>query len=228
VGRAIALELSRYDYDILVHYRRSASEAEEVARLLRENRVEAETFGADLSDASAVSAMFGFLRDRFGRLDVLVNSAAVFRRTPIDQMDAEAFDFHVSTNLRGPYLCSIEAERLMRRTGGGSIVNITDVAAQRPFRSHVPYCVSKAGLEMLTRGLAKAFAPLVRVNAVGPGTVLFRPDESEEDRQRVIARIPMGRIGTPEDIASTVSFLCTEAHHITGQVILVDGGRSLD
>lgn len=228
VGRAIVMELARAGCDVVVHYRRSRAQAVAVVDAVRATGRRAEALGADLADPEAIRTLFAEVDRRFGRLDVLVNSAAVFRRTPLDTLDEAAFDFHVATNLKAPYLCSIEAGRRMTAAGSGAIVNVTDVAAERPFKNHIPYCVSKAGLVMLTRGLAKALAPAVRVNAVGPGTVLFRDDESDDQRRAVIARIPMGRVGTPEDVARAVRFLALEAGHVTGQILLVDGGRSLD
>jgi NAD(P)-dependent dehydrogenase (short-subunit alcohol dehydrogenase family) len=228
VGRAIALELAAAGCDVAVHHRRSAAAAREVCGQARDLGVRAEAVSADLASAASIEEMFGEIRRLFGRLDILVNSAAVFRRTPVDTLTEEDFDFHVSANLKGPYLCCIHAVRLMREAGGGSIVNIADVAAERPFASHVPYCVSKAGLVMLTRSLAKGLAPAIRVNAVAPGTVLFRDDETREQRDHVVRRIPLGRIGTPEDVARAVRFLCMEAPHVTGAVLPVDGGRGLD
>lgn len=228
VGRAIVLELARAGFDIVVHYRTSQTQSEELAAQVRDQGRRAEALAADLNDPLAIRALFAEVDQRFGRIDLLVNSAAVFRRTPFDTLDEAAFDLHVTTNLKAPYLCSLEAGRRMIAAGSGAIVNVTDVAAERPFKSHIPYCVSKAGLAMLTRGLAKALAPSVRVNAVGPGTVLFRDDESDAERRHVVSRIPLGRIGTPEDVARTVRFLAVEAPHTTGQILLVDGGRSLD
>ena len=207
IGRAIALELAAAGCEVAVHHRRSAAAAHDVCERARALGVRAKAVSADLASAASISAMFDEIRRLFGRLDILVNSAAVFRRTPVATLTEDDFDFHMSTNLKGPYLCSLEAARMMREAGGGCIVNITDVAAERPFASHVPYCVSKAGLVMLTRSLAKALAPAIRVNAVAPGTVLFRDDETQEQRDRVVRRIPLGRIGTPEDIARAVRFL---------------------
>lgn len=226
VGRSIALELARAGYDIAIHHRSSPSEAAKLAAEIAVLGRRAVIFQADLTRADQINAMFLDLDREFGRLDVLVNSAAVFRRTPVLTLTAEDFDFHIDTNLKAPYLCSIQAAPRMRATGSGAIVNITDVAAQRPFGNHVPYCVSKAGLAMLTSSLARALAPEITVNSVAPGTVLFRDDESDEDRRRIVSRIPRGRIGTPEDVALTVRFL-VESRHVTGVTIAVDGGRSL-
>lgn len=228
VGRAIALELARAGCDVIVHHHRSAADAREVAAQIRGMGRRSECLAADLTNPAAVQALFLQIDALFGGLDVLVNNAAVFRRTPFPALDESAFDFHMDANLKAPYLCCLEAGRRMTAAGSGVIINLTDVAAERPFKNHVPYCISKAGLVMLTRGLAKALAPKVRVNAVGPGTVLFRDDEDDAARKAVIARIPMGRIGRPEDVAAAVRFLALEAPHTTGQVLLVDGGRSLD
>jgi NAD(P)-dependent dehydrogenase (short-subunit alcohol dehydrogenase family) len=228
VGRAIALDLARAGFDLVVHHRTSTAEAAGVVLEAESMGVAATAVRADLSAPAEIAAMFAEVERLHGRLDVLVNSAAVFRRTPPATLDEEAFDFHVGVNLKAPYLCCIHAARLMRGPSPGRIVNVADVAAERPMRNYVPYCVSKAGLVMLTRSLAKALAPAVLVNAVAPGTVLFREDEGEPDRARVIARIPRGRVGAPEDVAAAVRFLCEGSEHVTGAVIPVDGGRALD
>lgn len=225
VGREIALTLAKAGCDIVVHYRNSVKQAQEVANEIRAMGQRAECISADLTDSNAIDELFLKVLDRFGRLDILVNSAAVFARTPVGELDEADFDFHINMNLKAPYLCSIAAAKLMH--DGGAIINIADVAAERPFKNHVPYCVSKAGLLMLTRGLAKGLAPAIRVNAVSPGTVLFRDDEDEAARNFVISRIPMGDVGTPKDIATAVRFLAIEATYVTGQILAVDGGRSL-
>jgi len=227
VGRAIALELASAGCDLAVHYRTSAAEACEVVDIARDMGVNAFAVRADLVVPSEIASMFDAVRAEFGRLDILVNSAAVFRRASPDRLSEADFDFHVNVNLKAAYLCSIHAARIMRQAGSGKIVNITDVAASRPMRNFVPYCVSKAGLEMLTRVMAKAYAPEIQVNAVAPGTVLFRDDETPTQRRKVISQIPRRRIGEPADVARAVRFLCEGSDHITGTVLLVDGGRSL-
>ncbi len=226
VGRAIALELAAAGYDLVVHHRSSPADAAAVVTAIQALGRRAIAVAADLTKRGDIATLFDSAWAEFGRLDVLVNSAAVFRRTPPQALTEADFDFHVGTNLKAPYLCSIRAAAIMRETGAGVIVNIADVAAERPMRSYVPYCVSKAGVVMLTRALAKAFAPEIRVNAVAPGTVLFRDDEDEDMRAKIVAQIPRGRIGTPEDIARAVRYLCA-AEHVTGAVLPVDGGRSL-
>ena len=227
VGRAIALAMAEAGFDIVVHYRSSEADAQAVAAECRERGVDAELVRGDLTRSVDIATMFLAVDARFERLDALINCAAVFRRTPPEALSEADFDSMIATNLKAPYLCSIEAASRMRRAGGGRIVNIADVAAERPMPNYVPYCVSKAGLLMLTRTMARAYAPDIQVNAVSPGTVLFRDDETEAMRTRVIARIPRGRIGTPEDVARSVVFLCTGPEHVTGTVLHVDGGRSL-
>lgn len=226
VGRAIALELAGCGHHLVVHFRSSQDEALETAALCTARGARAIVVRADLTRPEQVAALFERVDDEFSRLDVLVNNASVFRRTPAWDLTLEDLDFHLEANLQAPYLGSILAARRMRAGDGGCIINIADVAWERPFRDHIPYCVSKAALVMMTRAMAKAFAPAVRVNAVSPGTVLFRPDEGEDLRRRVTSRIPRGQIGTPEDVARAVRFL-VESPHVTGAVIPVDGGRSL-
>lgn len=220
------MALARSGRDLVLHCRRHDDRAENAAAAVVGAGARALVVEAELTDIQAVERMFQTIADSVCELDVLVNSAAVFGFSPPDNLTVADFDHFVSTNLRAPYVCSIQARKLMK--AGACIINIADVAAERPFRNHVPYCISKAGVLMLTRSLAKAWAPDIRVNAVSPGTVLFRDDEDEATRTAVRRRIPMGRIGTPEDIGKAVVFLCDNADHTTGTIINVDGGRSLD
>jgi NAD(P)-dependent dehydrogenase (short-subunit alcohol dehydrogenase family) len=156
---------------------------------------------------------------------VLVNSAAVFGRTPLDGCCLEDWDRHLEVNLRGPWLFCQGVAAGMRERGEGAIVNLADFAAERPFPSYLPYSASKAGLVALTRGLATALAPAVRVNAIAPGTVLWPDGFPEEQQRHVLAKTPMGRPGTPEDIAAAAVYLA-EADYVTGVVLPVDGGRT--
>jgi len=224
VGRVIAKEFAKASYKVFVHYNRSEQEALELVEEIRSFGGEAKALKADLSKEEEIRAMIEAIKDGNETLTCLVNNAGVFRKTPVDGLSLEDLDFHLNTNLRGPFLLSVLARPLIE--DGGVIINVADVAAFRPFRDYVPYCISKASVVMLTKGLAKAFAPRIRVCAVAPGTVLFREDEDEELRRRVIAKIPMGRIGTPEDVARAMLFLASSPH-ITGVVLPVDGGRLL-
>lgn len=226
VGLAIALALAKSGRDIFIHSRSGADDAEVAAEQVRALGRKAWIVTADLTNGDEVAAMFEEIKRTTSKLDILVNSAAVFATTPPDSLSEQDFDYFIDTNLKGPYLCCIQAKKLM--PPGSNIISITDVAAERPFSNHVPYCVSKAGLVMLTRALAKAWAPDIRVNAIAPGTVLFREDEDEHLRKIVISRIPLKHIGTPNDVAEAVLFLIDHAAHTTGVVIPVDGGRNLD
>lgn len=226
VGLQVALALARSGRDVFLHARHPGPVADDALRQVRATGRSAWLLIGDLDDAARIRSMFESISTATGRLDILVNSAAIFGVTPPDRLTADDFDRFIGTNLRAPYLCSIHARELMKP--GSSIINISDVAASRPFRNHVPYCVSKAGLEMMTKALAKAWAPDIRVNAIAPGTVLFRDDEDEDIRKVVTSRIPMGRIGTPSDIVDAVLYLTDHARHTTGAVLPVDGGRVLD
>jgi len=163
---------------------------------------------------------------RLGRLDILVNNAALFFRTPVLSTTPAQFDRLLAVNLRGPFFVSQAAARAMGRRGG-RIINIADVGAVRAWAGYVPYGVSKAGLVMLTRGLAAALAPRIQVNAVAPGVVLLPEGFPHASGRRLAARIPMGRHGRPADVAQAVRFFATCSDYITGQVLFVDGGMSV-
>jgi NAD(P)-dependent dehydrogenase (short-subunit alcohol dehydrogenase family) len=224
VGRAIALELARRGARVVVHYHASELAAHEVVSIIEEVGQPAVALRADLSQSQQVEALVSESLRAFGRIDILVNNAAIFYRTPFLSVSEEDWDRHLDLNLKGVFLCCQAIAPVMLSQGGGCIINIADVAGVRPWAEYIPYCVSKAGVMALTQGLAKALAPTVLVNAVAPGTVLFPENYSEEDKEKVRAAIPLGREGTPEDVARTVAFLA-ESDFITGAVIPVDGGR---
>jgi pteridine reductase len=184
--------------------------------------VQARAVAADLEKPDEIRRMF----DGVKRLDVLVNSAAIFERVALGDISVEAWDRMIAINLRAPFLCCQAAVPLM--ADGGHIVNIVDVGGLVAWPNYSHYISAKAGLAMLTRSLALELAPKVRVNGVAPGTVLWSDAASEEEKRRVTSRIPLGRIGTPEDIARTVVFLTSGPDFITGQVLAVDGGRSVN
>ena len=178
------------------------------------------------------------MRDRFGRLDILVNSAAIMERKPVFDITPDDWDRTLDTNLRGPFFVAQAAARLMLekrpadppsdsgRTASGVIVNIADLAALHPWPSYLAHTVSKAGLVALTRGLALALAPSIRVNAVAPGAVL-KPDDWSDERWAQVARgVPLGRSGTPEDVAQAVLYF-VRSDFVTGQLLVLDGGREL-
>jgi 3-oxoacyl-[acyl-carrier protein] reductase/pteridine reductase len=216
MGKFIALRLAAEGARVLVHYR----EGEEQARA-----VSKDVFQADLTSVEAIRRMFGEIRERVGRLDGLVNNAARFTRfDPLEVTEAD-WDFIHSVNLKATFFCCQEAARLMKRSGGGRIVNISSMGGLQPWAHHAHYCASKAGVIMLTKALAKAWAPEITVNSVAPGVIpMGRKDERIE---RLIARTPAGREGTPEEVADAVLYFLGASNFITGQVITVDGGLGL-
>lgn len=227
VGRAISLALAGRGAAVAIHYHTSAGSARALAAEIEAAGGSAAPFQADVSDAGSVDALMDAILARFGALDVLVNNAAIFPRTPFATVTEEEWDRALDTNLKGPFLCARRAGREMLRRGSGKIVNIADVSAFRPWGNYIPYCVSKAGVVALTQGLARALAPAVQVNAVAPGAILFPDAYTEQQKERVLAQVPAGRAGSPEDVARTVLFLVEGPDYITGAVIPVDGGRSL-
>ncbi len=225
IGRAIALTLAKRHAHIAFSYRTSATEAKETARLLEDHGVSVLPVKTDLAKAADIKRLIDRVRDRFGRLDVLVNSAANFVRTPYERLSERDWDRAMNTNLKGPFLCALHASRLMRKGDGGKIINIADWAGIRPYRGYLPYCVSKAGVLGLTKALAKELAPRIQVAAVAPGPMLPPPDMAASTRNRVAERVPLKRWGSPQDIANTVLFLLEGTDFITGSTIFVDGGQ---
>lgn len=204
-----------------VHYRDSAAEAERTA-----GECGGLLFRADLAQVSEIRRLFDEIREAYGRLDGLVNNAAVFRAvTPLEATE-EDWDAIHDVNLKGTFFCCQSAARLMALSGGGRIVNISSLGGLRPWSRHVPYCVSKAGVVMLTQALAKALAPDIAVNSVAPGVIHFGGDMPEEIAH-LVRITPMRRQGTGEDIAGAVRLLLEGPSFVTGQILAVDGGLGL-
>ena len=228
IGSAIATGLHSAGARVVIHYRNSATDARAlVARLNSARADSALAARADLLDTATLPGLVDAVIDWAGRLDILVNNASSFYATPIGRIDEKAWDDLVGTNLKAPlFLAQAAAPELARSRG--SIVNIIDIHAQRPLREHAVYGSAKAGLQMLTRALAKDLAPAVRVNGVAPGTILWPENGmSEKVRRLILDQVPLERSGRPEDIAGCVLYLVRDADYVTGQVIAVDGGRSI-
>ncbi len=222
IGRSIALAMANEGADVIVHYNSGAEAAEKVVEDIRAIGADAEAVQADLTSADSIARMFELVRESHQRLDVLVNNAAVYHRTPIDTLTAEQWDAEFAVNARAPALCIRHATELMDR--GGAIVNITDIGAEKGWANYPAYCASKAALLGLTKSCAKALAGRnIRVNAVAPGAIIWQDTDTEEIRPRVIRQIPMQRTGQPEDIAHAVVFLAGH-EYITAQTLRVDGG----
>ncbi len=226
VGRSIALDLAEAGADVVVNYFRSAQEAERtVADIVALGR-RAIAVRADVSLASDVDALVRRVADTFGRLDNLVNSASTFESAPLLAIDEAAWDRVLGVNLKGPFLLTRAAVPLLRGHGGGVVINIADLSAFQPWPNYAHHSVSKAGLVHLTRVLARALGPDIRVNAIAPGTVLPPDDSTAEDLRRQRERTVLMRLGSPEDVNRAVRFLI-ESDYVTGEVVVVDGGRML-
>jgi len=225
VGRSISLALGMAGYAVGVHYRTSQGDAAATVKDLKRMGGQAQAFQADLTDPGEIQSMFEEVDQRLGGIDLLVNSAAVFPSGEALTVSPEDWDKVFQINARAPFLCAQQAARRMR--SGASIVNIADTGADEAWPSYVPYVASKAAVVSLTRGLARAWAPDIRVNAVAPGPVLLPDEESSESEERLAAeRTVLGRVGTPEDVAGAVLYL-DRASYVTGEVIRVDGGHHL-
>jgi pteridine reductase len=228
IGAAIARRLHEAGATIAIHYRGSADEAHRLRDMLNNKRKDsARIFEADLAETERLPALVESVVDWAGTLDILVNNASSFYPTPLGSVTESQWDDLVGTNLKAPMFLSQAAWPHLRRHGG-SIVNLIDVHARRPLRDHAVYGSAKAGLEMLTRSLAKDMAPDVRVNGVAPGAILW-PERgmNEVVKRKIIEQIPLKRSGLPDDIAGCVLYLVRDAAYVTGQVIAVDGGRSI-
>jgi len=225
VGRAIALALAGEGADVAIGYLRSAAEAKATVRDLRALGVRAVAFRADIGRPAEAKRLVAQAVARFGRLDLLVNNAAVFFRTPLLETTPAQFDRVIAVNLRGAFFCAQAASRAFSKRGG-RIINIADVGATRAWPGYIAYGISKAGVVMLTKGLAAALAPAIQVNAVGPGVVLLPEGFPRGSGRRLTARIPMGRHGDPADVAAAVCFFATCPDYITAQILFVDGGAT--
>ena len=226
IGKAIVLALAERDCKLVIHYHQAERAAQATTRALRDAGHEATAVRADLSREAEVEQMIAHAVDRFGRIDVLVNNAAIFYRTPVDTLDFDDWQRVMDVNLNGSFLCAHAVGLRMKARGWGHIVNIADVAGQNPWADYVPYSVSQAGLLAPSQGLAVELAPEVMVNAVVPGPVLFDAETPADVRRREIGKTLLKRAGTPADVARLVVFVA-ESDYSTGAVFSVDGGRGL-
>ena len=228
IGAVIARRLHAAGANVAVHYFTSAQPAEAVATELNAERPDsAFAVGADLRSIEALERMVSEIVARAGRLDILINNASSFYPTPLGSITEADWHDLIDSNLKAPLFLS-QAALPALRAAGGCIVNIVDIHSLRPLRNYVVYGPAKAGLAMLTRALAKDLGPDIRVNGVSPGAILW-PESgmSEKVQDSIVREIPLRRVGHPDDIASAVLFLVRDAPYVTGQIIAVDGGRSI-
>lgn len=228
IGAAIVTCLHANGARVAIHYRGSADAAKRLTASLNKTRGDsAKAFQADLLDQHEIQKLVTSVVDWGGRLDGLINNASTFYPTPVGEITEEHWADLVGSNFKAPLFLSQEVAPHLR-AAGGAIVNIVDIHSQRPLRNHVVYSPAKAALGMLTRSLAKDLAPDVRVNGVSPGAILWPEDGmSEVVQDSILRQVPLQRAGDPDDIAGCVLFLLRDATYITGQIIAVDGGRSI-
>lgn len=227
VGATIVRTLHGAGANIVVHYRKSSNEAAQLADELNARRGQSVvTMQADLLDVARLPALVEFAVRSFGGLDVLVNNASSFYPTPMGEITPAHWEDLMGSNLKVPLFLSQAAAPALRKSSG-LIVNIVDIHSLRPLANYTVYCAAKAGLHMLTRSLARELGPEVRVNGISPGPVLWPEGQDDGARQKIVDSTLLKRMGTPEDIARTALFFATSAPFITGQILAVDGGRSV-
>lgn len=228
IGAQIARTLHGADYDLALHYRHSRSEMDALCEELNEARERSVlAIQADLADVGKLPRLVDDCIARFGRLDALVNNASAFYATPVGSVTLSQWDELFASNARAPFFLAQAAAPHLKSTRG-SIVNIVDIYAERPLSGHPVYCMAKAALAMMTQALARELAPEVRVNGVAPGAVLWpESGKAYADQAELVARTPLQRTGEPADVATAVLFLLRDAKFTTGQILRVDGGRSL-
>jgi pteridine reductase len=225
LGRAVAIRLAAEGADVAVHYGKSRGEALEVVGEIEKMGQKSAAFGAELLDVVQIRALVSEVAEHFGGVDILVNCAANFLETKFGETSEESWDASLDTNLKAPFFCTQAAGTYLAKSGKGVVINFADIGGLLGWPGYLPHSVSKAGVIMMTRILAKEMAPKVRVNAIAPGTITMAGDPPEWETD-FIRRAPLKRTGKPEDIADAVMYLIG-AEFVTGQVLVVDGGRTL-
>jgi pteridine reductase len=225
VGRAIAIALADAGMNVAVHYASSADGAQTTANEIRARGRSAETFQSDLTIAGEPEKLIDAAAGKMGGLNVLVNSAAIMTRTPVGSVTYESWDATMALNLRAPFfLCQAACKKMNELSGGGVIINIADLAAFETWSNYIPHSISKAGVVHMTRSLARALAPTVRVNAIAPGTVLLPEGWPSAAAEHLRETTPLKSLGSPTDVTDTLLFLL-RSDYITGETMIVDGGR---
>jgi len=227
VGKEIALTLAREGVHIGLHYHASVEQAQAAQKEIVDTGVDAVLLQGDFAHLNDVSDVVAGCIKHFSTIDILINNAAVYFKTPLGEVTESDWQKLLDVNLRAAFFCSQDVARHMKQRGSGKIINITDVSAGKPWADYIPYCISKAGLIAMTKGLAIALAPDIQVNAIASGTVLMSEGASDELTETIRNATLLKKIGSPGDIANTVKFLLAGSDYITGSVITVDGGTSL-
>lgn len=224
VGRSIALALAERGARVAVHYNRSKKEAQTVVKEIEKGGGSAHSVQGDLAKPRDCERIVQETVKFFGRLDVLVNNAAVFFKTPLLEVTERGWDATLDSNLKGSFFCAQAAAKAMQREGG-KIINFADWSGFRPYVDYLPYCISKAGVIAMTKGLAKTLAPKIEVNAIAPGPILLPEDLDPVEKEEVSRNTPLKKVGSPQDIVNAILFLIEGTDFMTGATIVVDGGR---
>ncbi len=227
IGRVIALTLARAGAHVVVNYHRSRREAVATCHAIEALGVSSFAIPTDISKPRQVQAMFRAVEKRFDRVDILVNNAAIFFPARWDQLGEKDWDRILGINLKGTFFCAQAAARMMQRQKSGRIINISSLGGLQAWPGYLHYCASKAAVIMLTRCLARALAPNIQVNSVAPGAILFPGEERRHRVEETIRKTPLRKPGRAEDVAEMVLYLATHSDYITGQIFVVDGGRSI-
>ncbi len=223
LGKHLALALAKRGAHVVFTYRTSSREAQTTLKALKATGTEPLAIKVDLTSAADIKALFKQIKKNYGKLDVLINCAANFKQTPLKTLTAKDWDFALDTNAKAPFLCALEAAKLMRR--GSKIINFADWAGNRPYPDYLPYCISKAAVLALTQGLAKELAPRIHVNAIAPGPVLPGEHMSASAQNKSAEQALLKRWGTPEDVVNAALFILEGTDYMTGSTLYVDGGK---
>ncbi len=227
VGRAITKALIGSGARVFCHYHKSRQAAEELHAELAQTGHQPELIQGDLREVAVIRRVIDTVVEKGGSIDVLINNAAIFFKTPLGKVTEAQWDRLFTMNLKSPFFCAQYAGELMRRQGSGKIINIGDPSGLNPWPGFIPYGLTKSGIISMTKGLARALAPDVQVNCINPGPVMLPEDYSESERNRALGATLLKREGSPGDIAATVRFLLEGSDYITGSIFNVDGGRSI-
>lgn len=227
LGRQIAYSLAESGFDLIIHYNTSRKGAQEAVDRIKDLGGRAIAVQADITSRKQVERMIEFAIKKFKHIDLLVNNAGIFLNSPLHKTTESKWDKIIDLNLKGTFLCSQFVSKTMLKNRYGKIINIASLGGLQAWYKHLPYSVSKAGVVMLTRCLAKALAPYIAVNAIAPGTIIIPGEENQKQEYTQTARIPLRKYGKPSDITSLVLYLATTSEYITGQTFVVDGGISI-
>lgn len=227
VGRAICLELAQTGAHLFCHYHSSKDQANTLERALWQTGAVHFFYQTDLSQLKNIKKMVARAAEQLDHIDILINNAAIFYKTPLGEVKEKDWNAFFNINLKSAFFLSQEVSNHLKKQKSGKIINIGDSAAESPFPSYLPYSLTKAGIITMTRGLAKALAPDIQVNCINPGPVMIPSDYDEQERQYALDQTLLKREGSAEDIAKTVRFLLEGSDYITGAVVPVDGGRQI-